>query len=246
MTDFFALYDVLLSPIPRMPVVSLSAGDFWTGVETADSLGLAMTTAGDTAPRMLPRWKEASTLEELASAVKSWNFPEASAAMAAINAFYNTQNRLETLNAAEPFEHYCTRGLDLRGKTIGVVGHLNMPESIRREAGDFFILERNPQPGDYPDSACDALLPQCDVVILTASTLVNKTLPHLLQLCGSAYTILTGPTCPMCPELLEFGIDRLSGLVVTNREAMGRRIRENLPGPPYPFGQPFLLTKEGL
>ena len=246
MTDFFALYDALLPEIPQEPILCVSSGDFWTGVETVNNLGLAMTTTGNTAPRVLPRWEETATLAELAPAVKSWNFAEASAAMAAINAFYNTQDRMETLDAAEPFEHYCTRGLDLRGKTIGVVGHLNMPESIRREAGAFFILERKPQPGDYPDSACDALLPRCDVVILTASTLVNKTLPHLLELCVSAYTILTGPTCPMCPALLEFGIDRLSGLVVTNREAMNLRIRENLSGPPYPFGQPFLLTKEGL
>ena len=119
MTDFFALYDALLPEIPQKPILCVSSGDFWTGVETADALGLAMTTDGDTAPRVLPRWEEAATLAELAPAVKSWNFAEASAAMAAINAFYNTQNRMETLNAAEPFEHYCTRGLDLRSLGAG-------------------------------------------------------------------------------------------------------------------------------
>lgn len=246
MTDFFALYDALLSEITPTPLISLNAGAFWTGVQTEAALGLAMTTLGDTVSRLLPGWEDIDTLGELAQGVKSWNFPEASAAMAGINAYYNTPHRLEALGAREPFENYCTRGLNLQGKIIGMVGHLKMPESIRREAGNFFILERNPQPGDYPDSACDALLPRCDVVIITASTLVNKTLPHLLELCADAYTILTGPTCPMCPGLLEFGIDRLSGLVITNQEAMLNRIRQDIPGSPYSLGQPFLLTKERL
>jgi len=246
MNDFFALYDVLLEGVPDLPVLNTLSGDFWTGVETREGLGLAMTTPGDTAPRMLPLLDDPLSLKELSQGVKSWNFAEAGCSMAAINAGYNTEARLHQLQAQEPFEHYCTQGLDLRGKRIGVVGHLNMPEFIRREAKEVRILERNPQPGDYPDSACEVLLPRCDIVLITASTLVNKTLPRLLELCANAYTILTGPTCPMCPELLNMGLDRLSGLVITNRPGMKEKITANLPGPPYPLGQPFLLTRERL
>lgn len=246
MNDFFALYDVLLEGVPDLPVLNTLSGDFWTGVETRDSLGLAMTTPGDTAPRLLPQPNASLSLKELSQGVKSWNFTEASLSMAAINAGYNTEERLRQFQAQEPFEHYCTWGLDLRGKRIGVVGHLNMPEFIRQEAKEVWILERNPQPGDYPDSACEVLLPQCDVALITASTLVNKTLPRLLELCANAYTILTGPTCPMCPGLLEMGIDRLSGLVITDRPGMKEKITVNLPGPPYPLGQLFLLTRERL
>lgn len=246
MNDFFALYDALLEGVPDLPVLNTLSGDFWTGVETREGLGLAMTTPGDTAPRMLPQLDDSLSLKELSQGVKSWNFAEAGFSMAAINAGYNTEARLHQLQAREPFEHYCTRGLDLRGKRIGVVGHLNMPEFIRREAKEVWILERNPQPGDYPDSACEVLLPRCDIVLITASTLVNKTLPRLLALCTHAYTILTGPTCPMCPELLDMGLDRLSGLVITNRPGMKEKITANLPGPPYPLGQPFLLTREHL
>lgn len=54
MTDFFALYDALLPEIPQEPILCVSSGDFWTGVETVNNLGLAMTTAGDTAPRCFP------------------------------------------------------------------------------------------------------------------------------------------------------------------------------------------------
>ena len=83
-------------------------------------------------------------------------------------------------------------------------------------------------------------------MIITASTLVNKALPHLLELCQNAYTILAGPSCPMCPALLSLGIDWIAGLVVTDVTGMKNKILNEIPGPPYPMGKPFLLKKENL
>ena len=247
MHDFFQIYNTLLQDIPReAAVTSALSGTYWTAVESGCAMGLAMTVPENTAPRMLSGSPEGTSLRTLAEASKSWNLAEAGFGVAAINAYYNTPEHLEELKVQEPFDNFCTRGLDLSGKQLGLVGHLTMPESVLRQAAGVRILERVPQPGDYPDSACDWLLPQCDVVIITASTLVNKTLPHLLELCRDAYTILVGPSCPMCPALLEMGIQRLSGLVITRREAMISRIREDLAVSPYPLGIPFLLTEECL
>lgn len=247
MNDFFSLYDLLIDGIHTDAVIrSTLMGECWTAVETAGHFGMAMTTPVDTAPRMLDRDYCGISLKELATAAKSWNLSEAGFGMAAVNAFYNTPAKLEQLGAYEPFDNYCTDGVDLKNKRIGVIGHLNMPSSVYDQAKKVLILERNPRPGDYPDSACDFLFPQCDVVIMTASTLVNKTLPHLLDLCKNAYTILAGPSCPMCPNLLELGIDRIAGLVITDVNGMKDKIIQEIPGPPYPMGKPFLLTRERL
>ena len=246
MKNFFELYDALIEGVAPETVTGTLPGRCWTAVETENAFGMAMTTPVDTAPRMLSGDYPGMDLKELAQAAKSWNLTEAGFGMAAINAFYNTPERLEELNAYEPFEHYCTEGVDLQGKHIRVVGHLNMPRSVYEQAASVRILERSPRPGDYPDSACDWLIPQCDVVIMTASTLVNKTLPHLLDLAQNAYTILAGPSCPMCPALLDFGIDRIAGLVITDTEGMKDKIRREIPGPPYHMGKPFLLSKERL
>ena len=247
MKDFYALYDCLINGINTDTAITETlVGQCWTAVQTPEHFGMAMTTPVDTAPRMLGSDYLGLPLKELASAAKSWNLTEASFGMAAINAFYNTPKRLEALHAYEPFEKYCTDGLDLRGKKIGIIGHLNMPDSVKEQADKIWILERSPRPGDYPDSACDFLLPQCDVVIITASTLVNKTLPHLLDLCRDAYTILAGPSCPMCPQLLNFGIDRIAGLVITDADGMKHKIRNEFSGPPYNMGKPFLLSGDRL
>ena len=247
MKDFFELYDILIHGIDTNAVVTGTLmGNCWTAVETDHHFGMAMTTPVDTAPRMLSGEYAGESLKELAQAAKSWNLTESGFGMAAVNAFYNTPAKLEQLGAYEPFDNYCTDGLDLWGKHIGVVGHLNMPKSVYEQAASVRILERNPRPGDYPDSACDWLIPQCDVVIITASTLVNKTLPHLLDLCKNAYTILAGPSCPMCPQLLELGIDRIAGLVITDTAGMRQKILQEISGPPYNMGKPFLLTRERL
>ena len=208
------IYDTLLENLPDCGYVStVTSGKIWTFAEVeTGSGGFAMTTAGNTVP------PEENTLEGLscrqaAAWVKSWNLEEASGAMAVINACYNTPGRMETLGCYEPFERYCTEGLDFYQKTVGIIGHMNMPGDLLKQAKDVYILERNPQPGDYPDPACEYLLPRCDVVLITGSSFVNKTLPRLLELSKNAYTIVTGPTVPMCTQLLNLGIDRLAGLV---------------------------------
>ena len=91
-------------------------------------------------------------------------------------------------------------------------------------AQEVVILEREPKPGDYPDSACEYLLPDCEVVLITGSASVNKTMPRLLELAKNARIVLTGPTVPLCPRLLDLGIQRLNGSVVLDGEGLLRRI----------------------
>lgn len=243
-TDFFALYEALASSVTSAaPVETLSGGARWAAVQAAGSLGLAMMTPGDSVAPLYPGGLAGLELKDAARAAMSWNLTEASYGLAAANAFLNTPRRLEELGCAVPFERWYTDGVELRGKTVALIGHMGGPPGLRESARAVYVLERAPKPGDYPDAACDWLLPRCDVVIITGSSLVNKTLPHLLSLCKNAYTILTGPSVPLCPALLDFGIDRLAGLSVTDCVGADAHVRASLPGNPYRFGQSFLLEK---
>lgn len=239
------IYDAILDGLPEAPRAAHAlTGDAWTlVVSDAGGHGLAMTTPWDQRPPMLPAGISGLPLRRAAEAMRSWNLREAGLATAAANAWYNTPERVAALNAEEPYENYCTAGLDFSGKTVGVVGHLKMPAETLRAAKEVCILERHPQPGDYPDSACEFLLPACDIVLITGSTLVNKTLPRLLALCRNAFTILTGPTVPLCPALLSLGIDRLAGMTVTDPAGLGRFVREAPGCPPYRYGRTFLLGR---
>lgn len=244
MSDFFALYDCICENVrPDEQIINSIPGSVWALIETEKHSGTAMLTQGASRPAIFPEGFLGLGLREAAQAVKSWRYEEASLALASANAFYNTPERLSTLQSSEPFDNYCTRGIDFCGKTVGIVGHMHGTAEMRRDAKEIFILEREPREGDYPDPACDYLLPQCGVVLITGSSIINKTLPHLLELCPDAYTILVGPSVPMCPDLLDFGIDRLSGLVITERAGMHECCVSGVHGSPYGHGEAFLLMK---
>ncbi|MBQ9686670.1 MAG: DUF364 domain-containing protein [Oscillospiraceae bacterium] len=242
--NFLPLYDALFAGVDSDAVIRRTLfGRRWAMTETPDSLGLAMATPGETVPPLFADGLDALSLRRASEAVMSWNLREASLGLAAANAFYNTPARIEALGAAVSPDVYSTVGIDLHGLTVGIIGHMHGPEGLREQAKAVYIMERVPQPGDYPDAACDWLLPRCDLVLITGSSLINKTLPHLLSLCPQATTILTGPSVPLCPALLDFGLDRIAGMAVTDRGAMAAHVRENRRGSPYPYGQSFLLMK---
>lgn len=239
------IYEAIIDSVCAGEKIALTdIGDSWSLVETdRDNVGIAMTTAGKSAPKMLDKDFIGMDVSEAARAVMSWNFEEASLGLAAANANLNTFRRMEEFKCKEPFENYCTNGLDLTGKKLGIVGHLKMPAEVLNSVAEYKILELNPQPGDYPAPACEWILPTCDIVIITGSSIINKTLPRLVELSSNAYTILAGPTVPLCPNLLDLGIDRLAGLVITDPEGMKKRQSSGLSGPPYEFGQSFMLAK---
>ena len=239
------LYDALIAGLPDGEFVMRSvAGACWTLAEnTSGGSGLSMTTEGETVAPMYPGGIDGLSLGEAALAAKSWNLAEAGLGVAAINSHYNTQENARALSCLEAYKTPCTRGLALTGRTVGLVGHLRLPEEALEGAGRVYILERSPKPGDYPDSACEFLLPECDIVLITGSSLVNKTLPRLLELCREAFVILVGPTVPLCPDLLDLGIDRLAGMCVTDREAAYIHAASAPAGSPYHCGRSFLFGR---
>ena len=200
-----------------------------------------MMTKGESIPALYPKGLQGLPVKEAAKAAAGWNLREASFGLAAVNAYYNTSAHMAALDCRVSPEVYATAGLELKGRTVGIIGHMRGPAGLREQARAVYIIERVPKTGDYPDAACDWILPRCDLVIITGSSLINKTLPHLLSLCEDATTILTGPSVPMCPALLDFGIDRLAGLVVTDRAAMAEHVRLGRHGSPYGLGQSFLI-----
>ncbi len=233
-----AYYDILRSNLPEtLRVRELVHGVSWTAAVLTDgSVGVAMHTTGDTVPRMFESLAGRS-LPAVGEALMSWNMEEASEALAAVNAFYNRPD--------SPFVNPERRTLDdftLEGRTVGMIGkmigHSNMTEESFRDVKELWIMDREEKPGALPDSACEFILPRCDLVIITGSAAVNKTLPRLLELSRHARVILTGPSVSCCPALLNLGIDRLHGRAVTRPEAMLRAIVEKR-GSVNPYSESF-------
>ncbi len=225
MHDPWQLYDDLIEGISPEPTVKdYQCGYNWSRVlSSEDSMGLGMTIRMFTRPALFQEQTlVGKSLREAAQLVKSWNFVEAALGLAAINSWYNHPERATSCgsvhsnvrdNVREAFDVYQD---EVAGKKVCIVGHFPFIEKRFGGHCELSILERDPAVGDFPDSACEYILPEQDYVFITGCTLVNKTLPRLLALSQNARVVLVGPSTPLAPILFERGVYGLSGFTVTN------------------------------
>lgn len=191
----------------------------WTLVVGPEGVGMAQTPARGTAGcRSLPHPGSyaGQTLSRLAGLWFSENVFEHTIAVAAANAHWN---RFDSPD-------FPGNGLDLvedHGERTVVIGRF--PGLAERMPG-IAVVEREPRPGEYPESAIDTLLPKAKFVAVTGSTVVNGTLPRILSLCADAYVLMIGPSTPLAPPLFELGIDALSGFVATDVAGLANRVGE--------------------
>jgi len=100
---------------------------------------------------------------------------------------------------------------------VGMVGaFFPLITRVRQRAGKLLIFERQNclnTEETFPDWAEPILLPACDVVIITGSAFVNKTIEQVLGYCQNAREVLVmGPTTPLYPHVLQdSGITLLGG-----------------------------------
>lgn len=255
------LYDQLIDGIPEeLEVRDCILGMEWTMVESDAGCGVALTVRDDSRPAVCSDFHIGRRLKDVAAGVKSWNFREASAGMAAINSFYNTEEKLVTLgiDMSGTGKELTGTGKSvfddpeeaMKGRRVAVVGHFPKIEKQIGELCELSILERNPRDGDFPDSACEFILPEQDFVYITGMTFINKTLPRLLELSEGAKVSLVGPSSVLHPLLFAHGVDSVSGFFVTDPEMTrhlithakhreifkgGKRVRYNRPDPDAPL-----------
>ena len=105
--------------------------------------------------------------------------------------------------------------------TLGMIGYFGpLVEPIKKRVRVLHIFERKPDPqyGILPESETQDLLPQCQVVIMSATTLLNHTIEGLIDLSKKAREIaVLGPSTPFLPEIFScHGVTMLSGIQVTH------------------------------
>ena len=211
----------LIESLPDARVRHVNVGAIWTAVvvDVNGVLqgGLAATMRNpDYMLTRLPAVERAGSLEEmeahtLAGLVTSDSHTEASIGLAAINALLPRSEHWGGLHAVD----FLTRQSD--GKRLAIVGHFSFVEQLRRQGLEPAVLELEPLPGDLPAEAAARVLPQSDVIVITATTLINNTFDGLIALCPPhAHVMLLGPSTPLSPQLFDWGLDSVAGTLVTD------------------------------
>jgi len=221
------IIDDLLSTLSyEAPVRDVRQGPFQTAVFTR-YCGLA-STPHDPGPHhdKVPV-KEAGLLLNkdavaLAHMAQSLSTPEAAIGMSTINSLIDVDERCCTeLNA----------GALLAGKgenkKVAIVGHFPFVPRLRTVTKELWVIERNPQEGDFSETESGKLLPRADVVGITGTAFTNHTIEHLLSLCHSnAYVVILGGTAPLSPVLFDYGVDAISGTKVVDPETVLRCVSQ--------------------
>jgi hypothetical protein len=221
----------ILRSLPDGEVRDVRLGLHWTAVvvETGGVLrcGLSATLfvphGHDQGPDIpLAGHLETCSALELAELALSQHPTQASVGVATINALLPRYAHLWSEDNAE--EVIARHGA---GKRVALVGRFPFVARLRSRVGELAVLEQDPGPDDLPAEMAPQVIPQAEVVAITGMTLINHTLEDLLALCSpDAFVILLGPSTPLTPIFFDYGVDILSGAVVTDIEAVLRIISQ--------------------
>lgn len=100
---------------------------------------------------------------------------------------------------------------------------------VEQTGASLSILEKDPFRGGITDPGeQDLALGRCTVAIITATTIINGTLEHVLgRLAGPRHTALLGPSTPLCPEaFLGTPINHIGGSIVKDPGQVLRVVSE--------------------
>jgi uncharacterized protein (DUF4213/DUF364 family) len=222
MSSIEAVHDVILEAAARnddAELVELRVGHYWSTVETSVGAGMASTLRSESHLHGSLPIPDAGLLNErtpaeLSERLRSLSPPEAAVGLATANAMLGPPDgRLTEHNAAAILAE---KGTD---KRVAMIGRFPFSDRLEPSCGELWVFERGDgrRDTDLGADMMDELLPQADVVAVTSTTLINRTLPEIFGLIRpDAFTLLLGPSTPLTARLFGLGIDVLCGTLIVD------------------------------
>ncbi len=212
-----AIFETTIDKAKELEVKDVRVGLGYTLVELENNLcGLCYSfvkelnirtcTVLDNAGEMIG--KKASFLLE---GIFSYNLLDSSLALACANAIINSQVNTEDIDIIE--------NIDQSDKVV-MVGYFSpLIDPIKAKTDNFIVCERSFRENTLPDYAAYFELKDANFVILTATSIINKTIDNLLELSKNAKTVaIMGPSTPMDKGIFKGKATHLCGSAVTDIE----------------------------
>lgn len=144
--------------------------------------------------------------------------------LASINAWCQAVQNFEnsTIEPVQPLFELC------KNKVVGMIGFFEpLISPIVKQAKSFRVCEFNQERNQKIEKLGlktleSEKLNECDLIICTATALINNTFPEFVSRCHEKSIILMGPSTPLIPEFFKRKfpqVKRLAGRVVTDINA---------------------------
>ncbi|WP_022671064.1 DUF364 domain-containing protein [Hippea alviniae] len=139
----------------------------------------------------------------------SYNLLDSTLALATANAIINSKEIKD--------ENIDIVSIITKSDKVVMVGYFSpLIEPIKSRAGQFVVCDRTPREESLPDYAEYFELKDADIVILTATSIINKTIDNLLEMIKKAKVIaIMGPSTPMSCSIFNRNI-YLMGSIITD------------------------------
>ncbi len=141
----------------------------------------------------------------------SYNLLDAALAIAAANAILNRESDSIDFDIIEPID---------KDKSVVMIGYFGpLIKTIRDRAKKFVVCDRSWKADGLPDYASFFELQKCDIALISATTLINKTIDNLLDVTTAETVAILGPSCLMDKEIFaNTNATHLCGSYITDIE----------------------------
>ncbi|HEV7369386.1 DUF2478 domain-containing protein [Arenibaculum sp.] len=208
------LYRDLLNGVEDDEVRRIECAPPWVLVRSARGCGVARMPEGAAVPAYRLRALGRHGLGALARRIEAWDPFDATLGFAAVNAHYNRPDL--DAEAGNGLDAVVGSAGPAPGRLVVVGAFPDLLDRLPRAE----VIDASPGEGRFPPEAADWLLPGAAQVVLTGSTLPNRTLPRLLDLAGPARVAMVGPSTTLSDRLFSYGIETLAGFVADDPDGL--------------------------
>lgn len=222
------LYDNLIEGMTdEERIEDFVIGPFWTAVlSDRGSVGLAPVIIDNIVRfdfSFAP--EKGMSLNEAAGHLKSWNFFEASLALASVNAYYNAPDRVEKTweenrreelpggrRSKKAFRIFCEEHEKDR---VLMSEPIYDRDEISEMSGIIDVLRNRPDFRDYLATAWDELIPASDLLVMSGRSIMEKSAEKMLDRASAESVKIAwwGVDVPLAPALKRSGDAELWGFV---------------------------------
>ncbi len=235
------ILDLLPNVIPDLNMIRVDKvilGLGYTGVKlSTGQVGVCFTFQTEISLSCCQIYKKAgkltgSTAMEMMNMARSWDLSESVIGIATVNALSSiaiaNNKEAYVILKGNILDHIALEKKD----TVVFVGRISpLIKRIEGKVKRIYVLERDwarRESGVLPDTACEEILPQADVAIITGTALVNGTIDRLIELSKGAREIaVVGASASVLPgPLFKCGVTCVGGIKVLDPDKLMQIVAE--------------------